>query len=400
MKRIYIVLVLLFTYTSVFSQVNYDDFVGTWIYQNNDSIFKIKLQKGTLVGRVSHKNIFGGYYLSVNGVVKEDYIKEIPFTWNNGTAPEHNIYIAANGTVPNILGFVFYDQCKQHFNGRGLSGGVMELIAPNKLHWTLNEKEGVWEYTEGDLGDSDIVLPEATLIGFSVPTDVILTKVEEPQPPVTTPPTPTGPVSPSWNDDIAILLDDVFPTATYYADYLNRRSHVSLCLDNTDGTTTAEENIYISGIGEAAFTLNLINVTNRDIILDLDQITVRLDEEMDTYKPRISSISIDGGPRVDTYKQTAVVEYDGGVVSITFYFDDILGMFGNYYNTYLGDYKLCLYYGKHKMFEHIVDLRYDFDYSEPQNATWYRKGYIMFRYMYNRNKVGMFYNKTTDTYFY
>lgn len=208
------------------------------------------------------------------------------------------------------------------------------------------------------------------------------------------------PVEPSWNDDIAIQLDDVFPTATYYADYLNKRSYVSLCLDNKDGTTTTEENIYISGIGEAAFTLFFINVTNRDIILDLDQITVRLDEGGDTYRPRISSISINGGPRLDTYSQTAVVEYDGGMVSITFYFDDILGMFGNYYSTYLGDYKLSLYYGNHNMFKHIIDVRYDFDYSEPQNATWYREGYIMFRYMYNRNKVGMFYNKATNTYFY
>lgn len=210
-----------------------------------------------------------------------------------------------------------------------------------------------------------------------------------------------APVEPAWNDDIAIHPDDVFPTATYYEGYLNsRRSHVSFCLDNIDGTTTADENIYISGIGEAAFTLIFINVTNRDIILDLDKITVRLDEGMDTYKPRISSISIDGGPQVNPYSQTAVVEHNGGWLTITFYFDDILGMFGNYYSTYLGDYKLSLYYGTHNMFKHIVDFRYDFDDSEPQNATWYRKGYIMFRYMYNRNKVGMFYNKTTNTYFY
>lgn len=211
------------------------------------------------------------------------------------------------------------------------------------------------------------------------------------------------PVGPSWNDDIAIQLDDVFPTANYYADNLLSRSYVSLypsSSDDIDSSTATQENIYISGIGEAAFTLFFINITSRDIILDLDQITVRLDEGMDTYKPRISSISIDGGPRLDTYSQTAVVEYDGGMVSVTFYFDDILGMFGNYYGTYLGDYKLSLYYGNHKMFKHIIDVRYDFDYSEPQNATWYREGYIMFRYMYNRNKVGMFYNKTTNTYFY
>lgn len=181
MKRIHIVLVLLFTYTSVFSQANYDSFVGTWIYQNNDSIFKIKLQKGTWVGHfASHENIFGGYYLSVNGVIKEDYIKTMPSILDNGTPPENNVYLIAGGAPPNIVGFVFYDQRKQHFNGGGLLGGKMELITPNKLHWTLNEKEGIWDYTEGDLGDTDMVLPDATPIGFSVPIDVIMTKVEEP----------------------------------------------------------------------------------------------------------------------------------------------------------------------------------------------------------------------------
>lgn len=402
MKRIYIVLVLLFTYASVFSQANYDAFVGTWIYQNNDSIFKIKLQKGTRVGHfASHKNIFGGYYLSVNGVTKEDYIKTMPSILNNGTPPENNIYLTASGATPNIIGFIFYDQRKQHFNGRGLLGGVMELIAPNKLHWTLNEKEGVWEYTEGDLIDTDIELPEATFIGFSVPTDVILTKVEEPQPSVTTPPTPTGPIAPSWNGDIAIQLNNVFPTATYYADNLSSKSYVSICprmFDYTENSSATQGNIYISGIGEAAFAMNLINVTDRDIVLDLGKIRAKMDDGSNYY-PEISYISIDGGPRVDKYR-TVKLESDGGNVSITFYFDNILDISPSWYGTYLADCKLTLLYDKKNMFEHIIDERYDYDIFDAPSITWYREGYIMFRYMYNKDKVGRFYNKTTDTYFY
>lgn len=402
MKRIYIVLVLLFTYASVFSQVNYDDFVGTWIYQNNDSIFKIRLQKGTRIGHfVSYKNIFGGYYLSVNGIVKEDYIKTMPSILNSGTPPENNIYLTASGATPNIIGFNFYDQRKQHFNGGGLSGGLIELIAPNKLHWTLNEKEGVWNYTEGDLGDSDIVLPEAILIGFSVPTDVILTKVEEPQPPATTPPTLTGAVSPSWNGDIAIQLDNVFPTATYYADNLFSRSHVSICpsmFNYTDDSSATQGNIYISGTGEAAFTLSLVNLTDRDIVLDLGKIRAEMDEGS-SYYPKISYISINGGFRVDKY-QKVELESEGGSIGVTFYFDNILNMPSYWYGMYLFDYKLSLHYDNHNMFEHIIDERYDYDIFDTTSINWYREGYIIFRYMYNKDKIGRFYNKTTDTYFY
>lgn len=83
MKRIYILFVLVFTCMGVFSQANYDAFVGTWIYQKNDTIFKIKLQKGVVKshGKDKRIGIFGGYYLSVKGIVKENYIKTLPTTW-------------------------------------------------------------------------------------------------------------------------------------------------------------------------------------------------------------------------------------------------------------------------------------------------------------------------------
>lgn len=171
MKRIFIISVFVFACIGVFSQANYDAFVGTWVYQKNDTIFKIKLQKGIMKGYLQNHNVvFGGYYLSVKGVVKEDYIKIMPIAWDAGVpAPSCNIYIRASSNTPNYLGFTFYDQRKKHINGRGILGGTMDLIAPNKLRWKLDEKEGLWAMLEGS--DEDM-----TPRGFSVPTDVIMTK--------------------------------------------------------------------------------------------------------------------------------------------------------------------------------------------------------------------------------
>lgn len=209
------------------------------------------------------------------------------------------------------------------------------------------------------------------------------------------------PVAPSWNGDIAIQLDNVFPTATYYADNLPSRSYVSFCpsmFNYTDGSTATQGNIYISGIGEAAFKLSLVNVTNRDIVLDLGKIRAKMDDGSNYY-PEISYISVDGGPRVDKYR-TVKLESDGGNVSITFYFDNILDMSPSWYGTYLADCKLTLLYDQKNMFEHIINERYNYDIFDAPSITWYREGYIMFRYMYNKDKIGRFYNKTTDTYFY
>ena len=172
MKRVYLLLTFVFACMEMFAQANYDAFVGTWVYQKNDTVFKIKLQKGTMIFKTMKNmpGIFGGYYLSVKGVVKEDYIKTIPTIWDADIlASLGNIYINAISDTPNYLGFTFYDQRKKHINGTGIPGGKMWLIAPDKLHWTLNEKDGLWAILEGSGEDM-------TLRGFSVPTDVIMTK--------------------------------------------------------------------------------------------------------------------------------------------------------------------------------------------------------------------------------
>ena len=182
MNRLLLCFAFFLVCLSVSSQVNYDDFVGTWVYQKNDTVFKIKLQKG----KMSHDDdvtLFGVYSLSVRGVMTDNYIGgTIPFVWDvYDPAPSKNIYIVVyyNDQFPTRQGFVFYDQRKKHLNGEGIGGGRIELIAPNKIHWTLNEREGLWPWLEGErIEGEDLPTIEEAIQGFSVPTDVIMIKEE------------------------------------------------------------------------------------------------------------------------------------------------------------------------------------------------------------------------------
>jgi len=182
MNRLLLCFAFFLACMSVYSQVNYDSFVGTWTYHKNDTVFKIRLQKGSeVIASRSYESLFGGYSLSVRGVVTDNYIGgAIPSVWNvYDPAPSKNIYIVASGNTLNRVGTTFYDQRKKHLNGKGIGGGRIELIAPNKIHWTLNEREGLWPWLEGERIEGEY-LPtiEEAIQGFSVPTDIIMIKEE------------------------------------------------------------------------------------------------------------------------------------------------------------------------------------------------------------------------------
>ena len=157
---------------------NLDSYVGTWIYQKNDIIFKIKLQKGQEAWRNDLINgLYGGYYLSVNGRVLEDYMGELPTCWDVlKECQPNNLFIWAYSPYTDelgSLGIIFYDQRKRHFGGKGITGGYIQLLSPTKIRWKLDEEKGIWNETEGDESISDA---ERRPIGFSVPDDVIMTK--------------------------------------------------------------------------------------------------------------------------------------------------------------------------------------------------------------------------------
>lgn len=188
MKTIIFILLLSLMSTALVAQKkiyytkNLDAYVGTWVYESNDTIFKIKFKKGSEEGLDAIFNgLYGGYLLSVKGSVIEDYMSRLPVSWNYRTEPKpRNLYIWATNSsyhiedvTPNFLGVMFYDQRKKHFGGKGLGGGLIQLLSPDKIHWKLDEKRGIWNETEGDDSIDEAMLKP---IGFSVPSDVIMVK--------------------------------------------------------------------------------------------------------------------------------------------------------------------------------------------------------------------------------
>ena len=155
-----------------------DTYVGTWGYQKNDTVFKIKFQKGQqLWTKKTANGLYGGYYLSVNGRVLEDYMGELPTCWDVlKECQPNNLFIWAYSPYTDelgSLGIIFYDQRKRHFGGKGITGGYIQLLSPTKIRWKLDEEKGIWNETEGDESISDA---GRRPIGFSVPDDVIMTK--------------------------------------------------------------------------------------------------------------------------------------------------------------------------------------------------------------------------------
>lgn len=180
-----ILFVLLVVMYSCVAQAQYpiENYIGTWRYEKGDTVFTVKLiegetfNKGKLKKVLDIRYLFGGYSLSVKGKIVENYINDIHTQWflGGGKGSEQHIYIrGAYRPKRRFNGFTFYDQRMKHFDGNGITAGSLELVAPNKLHWILNEKIGIWNATEG-LEDWVEIKP----IGFSVPTDVIMTKVDE-----------------------------------------------------------------------------------------------------------------------------------------------------------------------------------------------------------------------------
>ena len=195
MKKLVLLLILCFAFLDVMSQkdtvysIDLTPYVGTWVYENQDTVFTIKWQiaKDTICNRRGeiqyiHDSLVGGYSLKVNGVKTDNYIKELPSGLNvlskKYTSPKSNVYLFSSYCVFNksdLQGFdgkitriLFYDQRKKHNNGDGFFAGGMELLAPDKLHWWLEDEEKV-QLQQG---------VDGPLVGYSVPANAVMRKVE------------------------------------------------------------------------------------------------------------------------------------------------------------------------------------------------------------------------------
>lgn len=130
MKRIEFVLCLFFISTVSFAQKeiaptkNLDAYIGTWMYQSNDTIFKIVLKKGYAEDQHMIINgLMGGYFLSVKGIIVENYlVSEILFgTWTKKR--ELKIFLSGLQTMLPVWTTLILIESEFYFttNGRSTS---------------------------------------------------------------------------------------------------------------------------------------------------------------------------------------------------------------------------------------------------------------------------------------
>ncbi len=182
MKKIILFLATMLISIAAFSQSYRDKFVGTWVYESNDTVFTIKLQKGEFIinTRPNMECLFGGYSLKVGGVMNENYIKTMPTTMTQDSyPPSSNIYLYGWAYSLTHASFTFFDQRIKHLKGEGIFCGKLLLLNPDTLRWTLDEEEGVWYACEGEFDDENEPEHEWEIKGFSVPINVIMTKVQD-----------------------------------------------------------------------------------------------------------------------------------------------------------------------------------------------------------------------------
>lgn len=181
MKKIVLLLCTMCWICNVSAQIirkdkGLNELMGTWVYQKNDTVFKIQLLDKCAVAYTKEEKEFtmelwGNYYLSVKGKVIEDNLNlrtQIPDKWNAGINgyPANFLGLCVIANEPPMIYTVdFYDKQKKHRNGHGIVAGNISLLSPTKIHWTLNEEAALFETG---------IAP----IGFSVPIDVIMTKEE------------------------------------------------------------------------------------------------------------------------------------------------------------------------------------------------------------------------------
>ena len=130
MKRIEFVLCLFFISTVSFAQKeiaptrNLDAYIGTWMYQSNDTIFKIVLKKGYAEDQHMIINgLMGGYFLSVKGIIVENYfsIRDTIGTWTKKR--ELKIFLSGLQTMLPVWTTLILIESEFYFttNGRSTS---------------------------------------------------------------------------------------------------------------------------------------------------------------------------------------------------------------------------------------------------------------------------------------
>lgn len=143
---------------------NYDFYVGTWVYETPSEQFIMKTKKTDYVfyGKTVYILIATYRYVK-NGVTIYDDLNTLSTTNKQMV----NIWLYSVGDLPsNQVPTRLILQMNDHIKRKQVDGLFIELVSvsPPKIKWKLKEVE--WSQ-EGD-----------ELPGFSVPEEMILTKVE------------------------------------------------------------------------------------------------------------------------------------------------------------------------------------------------------------------------------
>ena len=137
MKKIVLLLCTMCWICNVSAQIirkdkGLNELMGTWVYQKNDTVFKIQLLDKCAVAYTKEEKEFtmelwGNYYLSVKGKVIEDNLNlrtQIPDKWNAGINgyPANFLGLCVIANEPPMIYTVdFYDKQKNIITDMELS---------------------------------------------------------------------------------------------------------------------------------------------------------------------------------------------------------------------------------------------------------------------------------------
>jgi hypothetical protein len=156
---------------------NLDAYVGTWEYREGADVFRIVLKKDRdyddYDGTFLNERVYGGHLYIHDGEVVSDCIPVVltstTFDYSTMSISANNVELDEEDVETNELRLGFRDRLK---NKTGLGTLTLMPGIPALLHWKIIRKtEGVYIL---EAGESLPVFDPA----WSVPTDVILTKVE------------------------------------------------------------------------------------------------------------------------------------------------------------------------------------------------------------------------------
>ena len=151
---------------------NLEAYVGTWEYRSGAELFQVTFVMGTRYGVSFYsKCVIGGYLYTKNGQTIADYLSPISTVWNLKTQAEGYVKIMGTNALmqmyeaditPNEIRIYFYDDVYKKYTFRG----SFTLMGVNAARWVLKNDEGEYEASE------------APSSAFSVPTNVVMKKIE------------------------------------------------------------------------------------------------------------------------------------------------------------------------------------------------------------------------------